>query len=75
MRTVRPLITRATTSMTTKVKRCSESDTPNESRGGTKKKSKVATLSTEASTVGPRVARRGHADHAEQVHHDEIRES
>ncbi|HET6369381.1 MAG TPA: hypothetical protein VFG27_19295 [Pseudomonadales bacterium] len=33
------------------------SDTPNESRGGTKKKLKAATLSTEASTVGPRVAR------------------
>ena len=48
------LMMRATLSMTAKVTRYSVSLTANEKRGGTKKKSKVITLSTEANIEGPR---------------------
>ena len=47
-------MTSATTSMTAKVSRYWKSLTANEKRGGTKKKSKVATLTKAASTAGPR---------------------
>ena len=57
MRTVSPLITSATTSMTAKVTRYCVSETANEKNGGTKKKSNVATLSSEANAVGPRPLR------------------
>ena len=48
---------RATTSMTAKVIMYCVSETAKEKYGGTKKKSNVATLSTEASTVGARPLR------------------
>ena len=57
IRTVSPLMTRATISMTVKVMRCSVSETAKDRYGGTKKKSNTATLSTEASAVGTRPAR------------------
>jgi len=43
-----------TASITAKVTRYSVSDTANDKRGGTKKKSNETTASTEASTDGPR---------------------
>ena len=57
MLTVSPLTTRATISMTAKVTRYCESETAKVKRGGTKKKSKAATLRTNASTDGPRPVR------------------
>src|SRR5512147_1525206 len=54
MRTVRPLMTRATTSMTVNVRTDSWSATTKVRYGGTKKKSKDATLAAEATTAGPR---------------------
>jgi hypothetical protein len=47
-------ITTATTSMTAKVTRYWVSATLNVNRGGTKMKSKAATLSTADATAGPR---------------------
>src|SRR5512134_851697 len=54
MRTARLLMTSATISMTANVKRYWMSETAKEKYGGTKKKSKDATLMTDARIDGPR---------------------
>src|SRR6058998_578219 len=54
MRTVSPLMTSPTTSMTANVSKYCVSATAKVREGGTKKKSKAATLMTEATTEGPR---------------------
>ena len=51
---VRLAITSAMVTMAPKVTRYCTSDTANEKRGGTKKKSKAATFSTAVSADGPR---------------------
>src|SRR5262245_38446041 len=57
MRAARLLITRPTSSMTANVTAYWVSDTAKVRYGGTKKKSNAATLSTEASSEGPRPVR------------------
>src|SRR4029453_18274146 len=52
-----PLVTSATISITTNVRRCSGSEIANDMYGGTKKKSNASTLRMDATTVGPRDAR------------------
>ena len=47
-------VTRPTTSITPKVGRYCTSETANDRRGGTKKKSNAATLTNATSTAGPR---------------------
>ena len=61
----------ATASITAKVSRYCTSVTANEKRGGTKKKSKRATLTNAASTAGPRpnLTRHQH-DREQEQHHD-----
>ena len=54
MRAARLLVTSPTTSMTTKVKRYLTSETAKVKTGGTKKKSRAATLRIEATSDGPR---------------------
>ena len=53
----RPLMMRPTASITAKVIRYSVSETANDQRGATKKKSNATTEATAASTDGPRPRR------------------
>ena len=57
VRTVSPLITKPTASITRKVSTWRASLTAKVMKGGTKKKSKAATLRMEASSEGPRPER------------------